>query len=70
MSCSAWSWYVYKVNSKNRDCIREIIAGSQCKTQEGGNNFNGEGVGEGGGLPLCNIVVLKLYCLTGYCKRF
>ena len=22
------------------------------------------------GIPLCNIVVLKLFCLTGYCKRF
>ena len=27
------------------------------------------GRGEGG-VPLCNTVVLKLYCLTGYCKRF
>ena len=35
-------------------------------------NHKGEGailMRKGGGL-LCNTVVLKLYCLTGYCKIF
>ena len=26
--------------------------------------------GKGGSVPLCNTVILKRYCLTGYCKGF
>ena len=53
-----------KVYSTNRDCIRTTMVGWQCKPQGGGDNFNGEK-----GIPLCNTVLLNLYCLTGYCKR-
>ena len=64
-SCSAWSWYICKVNSANKDCIRKTIVGWQWKPQGGGGILVGKGE-----VPLCNTVVLKLYCLTGYCKRF
>ena len=66
MSCSAWPWYICKVYTTNRDCIRKTMMEWQWKPLWGGGNFNGKGVG---GVPLCNTVVLKLYCLTGYCKR-
>ena len=75
MSCSVWPWYICTVYSTNTDCIRKAMMGWQCKSLWGGGNFNGKRVvGEGGVSSYCVIllysVVLKLYCLTGYCKRF
>ena len=57
---------ICNINSTNKDCIRKTIVGWWYKPQGEGDNFNEEGKG----LPLCNCVVLKLYCFSVYCKRF
>ena len=57
---------ICNINSTNKDCIRKTIVGWWYKPQGEGNNFNQKGKG----LPLCNCVVLKLYCFSVYCKRF
>ena len=52
--------------SRGGGCYVVIIWGWQCKPQEGGCNFNGEG---GVGFSLY-VILLCWNFVTGYCKRF